>query len=82
MIAMGTPLALKTRQMQEQILDVRCDKLPGQGRRTFMHLPGIRDVSLFGAGFHVVTRDAILAEREQFAGDLKIWGSTGMKLKK
>jgi ABC-2 type transport system ATP-binding protein len=62
MIAMGTPLALKTRQMQEQILDVRCDR-PQEMTQVLSHLPGIRDVSLFGAGLHVVTLDATLAEQ-------------------
>ena len=63
MIAMGTPMALKTRHMHEQILDLRCDK-PQDMAQALIHLPGVRDVSLFGAGLHVVTMDAVLAERE------------------
>ena len=63
MIAMGTPMALKTRQMHEQILDLRCDR-PQDMAQALAHLPGVRDVSLFGAGLHVVTMDAVMAERE------------------
>ena len=62
MIAMGTPMALKTRHMHEQILDLRCDT-PQDMAEKLMHLPGVRDVSLFGAGLHVVTMDAVLAEK-------------------
>ena len=57
MIAMGTPMELKTKHMQEEILDIRCDR-PQAISRELMRLPGIRDASLFGAGLHVVTPDA------------------------
>lgn len=60
MIAMGTPMELKTRYMQEDILDIRCDR-PQSVLRELTGLPGIKDVSLFGAGLHVVTPDAALA---------------------
>ena len=57
MIAMGTPMELKTQSMKEEILDLRCDApqkvLPG-----LRALPGIRDAALFGAGIHLVTGDA------------------------
>ena len=62
MIAMGTPMELKTRHMQEDILDIRCDR-PQTISQELRDLPGIRDVSLFGAGLHVVTLDAGAAER-------------------
>ena len=62
MIAMGTPMELKTRHMQEDILDIRCDR-PQTISQELRGLPGIRDVSLFGAGLHVVTFDAGAAER-------------------
>nr|NJM00854.1 ABC transporter ATP-binding protein [Desulfobacula sp.] len=68
MIAMGTPMELKTRHMQEDILDIRCDR-PQNISLELTGLAGIRDVSLFGAGLHVVTLDAGQAEktiREKF----------------
>ncbi len=62
MIAMGTPMELKTRHMQEEILDIRCDR-PQNVSQELILLPGIRDVSLFGAGLHVVTPDADQAKK-------------------
>lgn len=62
MIAMGSPLELKTRHMQEQILDIRCDR-PQNIVQALASLPGVRDASLFGAGLHVVTQDAELARK-------------------
>ncbi len=63
MIAMGTPLELKTLHMREQILDLQCP-LPQDTVKHLVHLPGIQDVSLFGAGLHVVTQDAAQAENQ------------------
>jgi ABC-2 type transport system ATP-binding protein len=57
MIAMGTPMELKTRHMREDIIDIRCDR-PQAISQELTGLPGVRDVSLFGAGLHVVTQDA------------------------
>ena len=62
MIAMGTPMALKTQQMHEQILDLRCDN-PQAVAEKIGDLEGVRDVALFGAGLHVVTLDAVLAQK-------------------
>ncbi len=62
MIAMGTPMELKTRHMQEEILDIRCDR-PQAVSQELTGLPGVRDVSLFGAGLHVVTPDADQAKK-------------------
>jgi ABC-2 type transport system ATP-binding protein len=60
-IASGSPLELKTEAMHDKIIDLRCanpqtliDPLKG--------LPEIRDASLFGAGLHLVTPDAVAAE--------------------
>ena len=57
MIAMGTPMELKTRSMEDEILDLRCNasqkllpKLSG--------IPGVKDAALFGAGLHLLTEDA------------------------
>ncbi len=73
MIAMGTPMELKTQKMHEQILDLRCDA-PQALVEKLTDLKGVRDVALFGAGLHVVTRDAVLAQRSicQKLLDLKI----------
>jgi ABC-2 type transport system ATP-binding protein len=61
MIAMGTPLELKTCHMKEQILDLQCPH-PQETAQHLVHIPGIRDVSLFGTGLHVVTQDAARSE--------------------
>ena len=57
MIAMGSPLELKTRIMQEQIIDLRCPA-PQDVIDILTRLPLVRDASLFGAGLHIVTSDA------------------------
>lgn len=81
MIAMGTPMALKTRHMHEQILDIRCDE-PQAMAQTLADLPGVRDVSLFGAGLHVVTLDAVFAQKNicQKLSDLNITAYTIEKI--
>ena len=73
MIAMGTPMQLKTQKMHEQILDLRCDH-PQAMAQNLAGLEGVRDVALFGAGLHVVTRDAVLAQKAicRRLADLKI----------
>lgn len=63
MIATGTPMELKTRHMHNQILDIRCQK-PQEISQELKNLPEIKDVSLFGAGLHVVTQDAEKAKAE------------------
>ncbi|GAB6143402.1 ATP-binding cassette domain-containing protein [Desulfocicer niacini] len=62
MIAMGTPLALKTRHMHEEILDLKYTA-PQELIQGLKTLPEIKDVALFGAGLHVVTPDAASAEK-------------------
>lgn len=54
MIAMGSPLELKTRLMQEQIINLRCPA-PQDVIDDLTALPEVRDASLFGAGLHIVT---------------------------
>jgi len=80
MIAMGTPMELKTRHMQEQILDIRCDR-PQEMIQYLIHLPGVRDISLFGAGLHVVTKDAVLAEA-RIRKELETLGTSQYKIEK
>ncbi len=80
MIAMGTPLDLKTRHMHEEILDLKCNA-PQELIQALKTLPGIKDIALFGAGLHVVTPDAVSAEKtiQQKLGTL---GITGYSLEK
>ncbi|MBU0972345.1 MAG: ATP-binding cassette domain-containing protein [Proteobacteria bacterium] len=81
MIAMGTPMALKTRHMHEQILDIRCES-PQAVAQILGGLPGVGDVSLFGAGLHVTTLDALLAHKNicQKLSDLNITAYTIEKI--
>lgn len=55
-IAMGSPEELKDHHMQEDILDLRCSA-PQYQVEKLLELPEIRDVSLFGAGLHIVVTD-------------------------
>ncbi len=57
MIAMGSPLELKTQLMREQIINLRCPA-PQDVIDILTRLPSVRDASLFGAGVHIVTGDA------------------------
>jgi ABC-2 type transport system ATP-binding protein len=59
-IAMGSPLELKTRMMQEQIIDLRCPA-PQDVIDSLIRLPEVRDASLFGAGLHIVSGNASAA---------------------
>ena len=56
MIALGSPGELKATVMQERILDVRCDNSQNLLEKVAA-LPAVHDVSLFGAGLHVVCAD-------------------------
>jgi ABC-2 type transport system ATP-binding protein len=62
MIAMGTPMELKTRHMHETILNITCPN-PQNLVEELAALPQIRDAALFGAGIHVVTGNAAIAEK-------------------
>ena len=57
MIAMGSPVELKTKVMQEKIIDLRCAE-PQRLIPPLKELPEIRDAALFGAGLHLVAEDA------------------------
>jgi len=56
MIALGSPQELKTTVMHDRILDVRCGE-PQRVLEKVAALPAVHDVSLFGAGLHVVCAD-------------------------
>jgi drug efflux transport system ATP-binding protein len=57
LVAVGTPLELKTRFMAEEVLEVLCDR-PQEVMDFIEQLPGVRHAALFGRGLHVVTADA------------------------
>jgi ABC-2 type transport system ATP-binding protein len=64
MIAMDTPLALKTRFMRDEILDLRC-KAPQDIIEALGKLPEIQDIALFGAGLHMVVAAGNAASAER-----------------
>ncbi|MBI1921345.1 MAG: ABC transporter ATP-binding protein [Geobacter sp.] len=57
LVAMGTPLELKTRFMAEEVVEVVCDR-PQDAMEHVEKLPGVRHAALFGRGLHVVAEDA------------------------
>jgi len=61
-IAIGTPLELKTERMQEKILNVQVAN-PQDVMDRLEALGEVRDVALFGAGLHAVVDDTVVAER-------------------
>ena len=71
LIALDTPQALKTQVMQEDVLEVLCER-PQEAMAEIQEGEGIKEVALFGKGLHVVAAEAqsakdtvqgILAER-------------------
>jgi len=61
MIALGTPLELKTNMTDRYILDVQCAK-PQEILDAVATLPEVHDAALFGAGLHAVVADSEAAE--------------------
>ncbi|MRR33765.1 ABC transporter ATP-binding protein [bacterium] len=57
LIALGTPEELKTRFMEEEVIEVVCDR-PQVAIEHIEALEEVRHAALFGAGLHVVARDA------------------------
>ncbi|MFH0871277.1 MAG: ABC transporter ATP-binding protein [bacterium] len=57
LIASGTPQLLKTKLMQEQVLEVVCDR-PPEAMEEIERMEGVKEVALFGKGLHVVAEDA------------------------
>jgi ABC-2 type transport system ATP-binding protein len=62
LIASGSPEALKTEFMREQVLEIVCER-PQDAMAVIEKVPGIREVALFGEGLHAVTADASTANR-------------------
>ena len=58
MIASGSPMELKTRFMHDEIIDLRCNN-PQALISPIKEFAKVRDVSIFGAGLHIVTEDAV-----------------------
>ena len=56
LIAMGTPERLKTELMEEEVLEVLCDR-PQDAMSEVEKLPSVKEVALFGKGLHVVVTD-------------------------
>jgi ABC-2 type transport system ATP-binding protein len=57
LIAIGSPDTLKTEFMQEEVLEVLCER-PQDAMGQIEKLPGVKEVALFGKGLHVVAQDA------------------------
>jgi ABC-2 type transport system ATP-binding protein len=69
LIASGSPRALKTQFMQDEILEILCDR-PQDALAEVEATAGVREVALFGKGLHAVTADsgaAAAAVRERLA---------------
>lgn len=59
LIALGTPDDLKTRHMTEEILELSCER-PHETLELIEPLAGVRQVSLFGRGLHIVANQSEL----------------------
>lgn len=56
LIASGTPSALKTSLMPENVLDIQCDR-PQEAMEIIEHIACIKEAALFGKGIHAVSTD-------------------------
>ena len=57
LIALGTPEALKTEWMREDVLECVCDR-PQEAMELIENIPGVKEVALFGKGLHAVVEQA------------------------
>ena len=62
LIAEGTPETLKTQFMQEDVLEVLCER-PQDAMEEIRHLEGVKEVALFGKSLHVVAENGEAAGR-------------------
>ena len=60
LIASGTPEALKTELMKEDLLEVLCER-PQEAMADIEKMSGVKEVALFGKGLHVVVQNAAQA---------------------
>jgi ABC-2 type transport system ATP-binding protein len=75
LIACGTPLQLKTQFMQEQVIEVVCQR-PQDAMEEIESLPGVKEAALFGRSLHVViqaTKEGAAASGEQMSGRIREW---------
>ena len=63
LIALGTPHALKTEMMQEDVLEVLCDRAE-DALPEIAKLPAVKEAAMFGKGLHVVAADGARAMAE------------------
>ncbi|MGA7614279.1 MAG: ABC transporter ATP-binding protein [Thermoanaerobaculia bacterium] len=63
LIALGTPMELKTESMKDVVLDVHCTR-PFEAIEPLQKMESVDEVAPFGQGLHVVTKDAATAARE------------------
>ena len=55
LIALGPPRELKTRHLQEAVLEVECER-PNDAMEIVERLPEVKEAALFGHGLHAVAR--------------------------
>jgi ABC-2 type transport system ATP-binding protein len=65
LIALGTPEVLKDRMMEEEVLDLQCER-PQEAMAALDKAAGVKEVALFGKGLHVVVADA-----DRAVGDIR-----------
>jgi ABC-2 type transport system ATP-binding protein len=65
LIALGTPHALKTEMMKEDVLEVLCDRAESV-LSDIAALPSVKEAAMFGKGLHLVTDDG-----QQAAADVR-----------
>ena len=58
LIALGTPGDLKTRFMQDEVIEIQCDR-PQDAMAKVETVPGIQEVALFGKGLHAVATSGL-----------------------
>lgn len=63
LIAAGTPEELKTQLMQDEVLDVQCER-PQDTIDMLEALDSVKEVALFGNGLHIVAPNAEAASHE------------------
>lgn len=63
LIALGTPHALKTEMMHEDVLEVLCDRADA-ALSEIAKLPSVKEAAMFGRGLHVVAIDGARASAD------------------
>ena len=63
LIAIGTPEELKTQLMQDQVLNLQCER-PQDAIEMLEAITAVKEVALFGSGLHVVVHNAATASHD------------------